>query len=141
MATLGTVIDDVLFQVFTHLEEPEPFALTCKRFQAVSRSTLWRARWFMQRYSLFEVLFYAIARPKMCTGALIDQLIRLGAPLSRSLIQTLYVMRDPILKANYINEDEPSIHSVPLKWGEIGFSAYAAFIKHAERLVSSLSVT
>lgn len=83
--TLITLPNGVLWQILEHLDQPRLLAWTSKRFHTLSEDTLWRAKWLMKRYELHNVIYEAIARPKMFTPALLRQLRGLGAPLSLSI--------------------------------------------------------
>lgn len=53
----------------------------------------------MQRYELHLVIFFeAITRPKLFTGALLELLVRLRAPLSQSLTQIIQVLWNPTVR-------------------------------------------
>lgn len=84
----------------------------------------------MQLYELYLVMFEAMARPKVFTPSLFQHLIRLGAPLSRALLQLLYVLHNPLSK------DELTRWSEHIEWGNITFSSYAAVMEHGAALVS-----
>lgn len=118
-----------------------PLSLTNKRFQALSKSTLWRAKWFLQRYDRAELIFEAIARPKLFTEALFEQLNRLNAPLSRNIVQLLHVMREPVLRQQLLAEEQKlSLRRHMPDWGKnVTFPAYVAVLQHAVKLVSAAS--
>lgn len=120
--------NEVLQLVWAHLEDPASWAQICTRFEQLSRDTLWRSRWFMQRYAPYLVIYEAIARPKLFTPSLLEHLIRLGAPISRNLVQLLYLMHNPL--STYISNRER------FKWGKVTSTAYVAIMQHAIALVS-----
>lgn len=72
-----------------------PLSRTSQRFTAISKETFVRARWFLARYPLYEVIFRAIARHKLFDVRLLEVLLNSGAPLSRHLVQMLHVVRAP----------------------------------------------
>lgn len=88
--SLDKIPDDVLLEIWTHLEDPGALARTSRRFFIVSRDGHLWARWLLSRYPLYEVLFQAIARPKLFSEALLERLINGGAVLSRNLVQLLH---------------------------------------------------
>lgn len=129
--TLATLPNELLQLIWTHLDEPASFSLINKRFHALSKDTLWRAKWFMKHYAPYEVLFYAIARPAIFKKSLAKQLLRLGAPLSRNLVQLLHFVRD--------HQAYDGCACDPLsdtKWGVISSPALAVLDRHASGLVS-----
>jgi len=129
--TLDRLPNDVLLSIWSHLDRPEPFALVIKRFQTLSKDTLWRAKWLMQRYERYLVIFEAIARPKLFTPSLLDRLIRLGAPLSVKLIQLIQLTWNPSIRHVMLSDG--------VRWGEISLSAYLSLMQHAVKLVSLCS--
>lgn len=131
--TLDRLLPELLLHIWTFLDDPASFARTCKRFQTVSKDTLWRAKWFLTRFEPYLALFEAIARPKVFTSQLCEQLLRLKAPLSRNLVQILHVAREPTLRAE--REDYGWLRP---KWGNISFSALATVIYHAGLKVSGV---
>lgn len=129
--TLDCLPEEILLHIWTHLEEPQAWAQTSKRFRARSQVVFWRAKWFKQRYELYLVIFEAIARPTLFTVALFEQLLRLGAPLSRNLVQLLQIVREPTLVAQ--------LHENDSDWGHISLPAYAAVVERAELQVRTES--
>ena len=123
---------DLLGRIMMHLEDTQPWTLASKRLRAVSKDTLWRAKWFMQRYERYEVIFYAIARAKIFTDDLFKKLVELGAPLSRNLVQLLYYMRDPLWRQKLLQ-----VSKVMTQWARnIRDSAHVAVLNRAVELVS-----
>lgn len=137
MDRLSPLPDEVLLHIWMRTRNPVPLSLTSKRFQALSQETLWRAKWLVQQYESYLVIFEAIARPKLFTPALFQQLTRLGAPLSRELVQLLHFLRDPIHRVEFLREDSSLMETGPVLWGKnVSFPAYGAVVSHAAELVS-----
>lgn len=135
MDLLSPLPDEILLQVWMHVSNPVPLSRTSKRFQALSKSTLWRAKWFLKQYQRYQVIYEAIARPKLCTSVLVEQLLRLGAPLSRSLVQLLHALREPQLRQKLLVEHQS--RSLRTDWGRhVSHSSYATLIHHSSKLVS-----
>jgi len=133
--TLHRLPNDVLLSIWNNLDDPLPFSLVNKRFQTLSKDTLWRAKWLMQRHECYLVIFEAIARPKLFTPALLDRLIRLGAPLSVNLIQLIQLIQlmwNATVRS-LLYKTDPSF-----RWGRISLAAYAALMQHAS--VSARSI-
>lgn len=129
--SLDQLPNEVVLHIWTHLYDPESLAETNKRFRELSKDTLWRARWLMQRYDCYEVIFEAIARPKLFTVELFEQLIRLKAPCSRELVQHLHILY------NQIARECVSFDYIHFAWSEsVRFSAYSAVMQHGVKLVS-----
>lgn len=118
----------MLSQVWIHLDQPRPLAWASKRFHALSQDTLWRAKWFLQRYERHEVVFEAIARPRLFKPDLFHTLTRLGAPLSANLLELLYMLHNETASAK--------LRVTTARWGRISFLSYAAVLNHGARLVS-----
>lgn len=131
--TLSSLPEDVLLQVWKHVEEPQAWASVSTRLRALSERVDWRSRWFIQRYYMEDVIFQAISRPNIFTAELYKELVRLGAPSSRALVQLLHVCRDLISRGHL--KAGPSTRS----WGSISHSAYAAIIAHSAALVRKYS--
>lgn len=127
--SLDRLPNEVLLPIWAHLDEPASFTQVNRRFHSLSQDTLWRAKWFLQRYERYLVLFSAIARPAVCNVALIEALLRLGAPLSRNLVQLLHFLRDPHLRGVLYRRD----HNI--RWGGISFSSYTTILHWAMQLV------
>lgn len=82
----------------------------------MSQDNFWRARWFLYRFRRYEVIFYAIARPKLFNPKLLDSLLNGGAILSRHLVQLLHLQHSP----------------GGAKWGHrLGFASYMAVLEKA----------
>lgn len=126
---LDQLPNEALLSIWEHLDDLVPLSRVNKRFQQLSKDTLWRAKWLVQRNAPYLVLFEAIARPKIFTEALLDRLIRLGAPLSCNLVQLLHLMHNPL--STYLTDNEDRF-----KWGKITLVAYLAVMQHAVNLVS-----
>lgn len=124
--------EDILRLIWLHLDDPSAWSLTSREFHAQSRTLTSRAHWFTSRYAPFEVLFYAISRPKLLTVELFEELVRLGAKLSRNLVQLLYYMRDRLWRKTLLGAG-----GVESKWGEgVRDSVHVAMLKKAVDLVS-----
>lgn len=144
IAAIEWLPSELLQAVWIQLDDPAAWTQTCKRFRELSKDTLWRAKWFMQRYKVFEVIFYAIARSKVFKPELLEYLIRLGAPLSRNLLQLVYLMRNTaacveleFVPCNSAANDLTGEGSEWPRWGRIDLSSYAAVLCHGARLVST----
>lgn len=113
------------YQIWTLLDEPASFAQTCKHLAGVSRDPSWRATWFMQHFTRYEVIFYAIARPKVFDSRLLDSLMARGATLSRHLVQLLH----------HLHDRTSLITHYPSRWGSrLSFSTYVAVLEKARRI-------
>lgn len=119
--------DKVLLNIWIYLEQPEQLAWTCKRFHALSKDTLWRTKWLMQRYEPYKVVFEAIARPRLFTAALFHELCKLGAPLTTNVVQLTYLLFNHVAKEK--------LWGGPVVWGAISFSSFSAVMRHAVYLV------
>lgn len=85
----------------------------------------------MRRYDHYLVIYYAIARYKIFNKELLEQLLLLGAPLSRSLVQLLHHLRGCGEETYLVKV------SRQIDWGrEISSAAFEAVVEHARRLVS-----
>lgn len=121
--------NEVLLSIWEQLDDPVPLSCVSRRFQELSKDPLWRARWFMQRYEIYMVMFEAIARPKLFAVELFERLIRLGAPLSRTILQLLNVIMNSASREALLRRKDE------IRWGRINFPAYAAIMQHAASLV------
>ena len=130
-ATLDQLPNEAILSIWEHLDDPVPLSRASKRIQELSKDTLWRAKWLMQRYEIYLVIFEAIARPKIFTVALIERLLRLGASLSQSIIQLIQLLWNPTVRGVVYNI-QAGIH-----WGSISFSAYVTLKQNALAMVSS----
>lgn len=119
-------------QIFTVLDDPEPFSKTSKRFAAIARQPFFRARWLLKHYPHYEVLFQAIARPSLLDVELLRVLLN-TAPLSRHLVQLLHLLHNPV----EVGRNEQFCH---INWGtSVKFSVYVAIMAEAMRLYGDLS--
>lgn len=87
----------------------------------------------MQRYDRYLVIYHAIVRSKIFSKELLEQLLRLGAPLSRYLAQILAHARGQ-------GEDTHIMLRLDEKilWGtNISDAAYDATCEQAVRMVSA----
>lgn len=143
--TLSTLPDDALLQIWIRLFNPSQLARTNRRLCALSQDPYWRSKWFMQRYRLSEVIFKAIARPKLFNSDLFHRLLKLGAPLSRNLVQLLRLIRGTFTLKPYTLDDVyfpiqwKSSEYGPVEWGNISTSAYEAVLQHGIDLVRQQS--
>lgn len=119
-----------LLSIWEQLDDPVPLSQVNRRFQELSKDTFWRAKWLMRRYNLYLVISEAIARPRIFTGALLDQLLRLGAPLGRNVVQLLQVLWNPTMRGLMHNLDDN------IRWGRISLAAYGSVMVHAASLVN-----
>lgn len=79
-------------------------------------------------------MFYAIARYKIFDVALFEQLLRFGAPLSRSLMQMLEICNDALCRNNRFNY-RFGVEEVT-KWGALSHDVFEHVHTHAKGLVS-----
>lgn len=87
----------------------------------------------MQRYEPYRVVFEAIARPRLCSAALIRGLRQLGARLTVNVVQLLQVIFNARERAKDWGEDGGRLY-----WGvNIKFSAYGAVMDWAAEVVSA----
>lgn len=122
-SSLANFPNELLFRIWIHLDSPAAWARTCKHFRRLSQDTFWRAKWLLQRYELYLVIYEAIARRHIFTAELFEYLTRFGAPLSRNLVQLLDVMRNPL------SSGEVHVWDYTIRWGTcISFSAFQAVI-------------
>lgn len=127
--TLDQLLSDVLLSVWVHLDDPVPLSRANKRFHALSKDVLWRAKWFMQRYDIYLVLFEAMTRSKLFTPDLFERLIRLGAPLSSRLVQLVHVLGDAASRQAVCGHEYT-------RWGTISPQSYAAVMTYAVSIMS-----
>lgn len=113
-----------------HLDEPTTFAWTNQRFHALSQDTVWRAKWLMQRYEWYEVIYEDIARPLMFSPQVLDQLILAGAPLTRNVVQLLLMLHNEL-------SAQQLLLGTDIAWGKhVSFPAFSSVLSHAAALVS-----
>lgn len=74
-----------------HLEDPASLAVASRRFNRFSHDSYVQTKWF-DRFPKYEVIFRAIARPKMLNEALLEALLSRGAVISRHLCQMMDVL-------------------------------------------------
>lgn len=121
---------EVLLHIWVHLETPRSLASTSKRFHSLSQDTLWRAKWLIKRYDLYEVMYEALARPHLFTVELFHKLLWLKVPLTPNVVQLLSMLHNPTA-AYELRQEECVL------WGRlVRFSAYSAVMSWAVRLVS-----
>lgn len=114
-------------QIWSGLKNPASFSRVSKRFNAFSKLASFRARWFIQRFPSYLVLFEAIARPRLLDADLVARLTRLGAPLSRNLAQLLLTRSASTLW----HPPTPS----GIKWGQsLQLGAFLALLGKAHEL-------
>lgn len=124
--TMDQLPNETLLQIFIQLDQPGPFAQVNKRLRALSQGTLWRPKWLMQRYVCYEVMFEAIARPRLFTVELFEMLLHKGVHCSKDLVQVLHTLRGDFKEGA---RDQ---------WGvRIKLSAYAAILHYAAKQVST----
>ncbi|KDN43964.1 hypothetical protein K437DRAFT_257269 [Tilletiaria anomala UBC 951] len=82
---------EILMLIWVHSEIPMKFQLVCKRWYGLTQDASWRAEYLANRFAPYEVIFQAIARPKIFTVELFERLIKKGMPLPRYLVQELLV--------------------------------------------------
>lgn len=147
-STLATLPNEALLDIWLRIDDPSAWAATSKRFNALSKDIVWRGKWFMENYQLCDVIFYAIARPRIFDAALLDQLLRLGAPLSRNLVQLVVVMHNSMARRRLVYQSDNRGRSDwlgegndTLRWGLISLPSYSAVLRHGARLVSLLPLT
>lgn len=128
--------EELLVDVLLHGEgNPRDIQKASKRFQNITRDPLWRAKWLMQHYEPYQVVFEALARPRICTPQLIAHLRHLEAPLSRNVIQLLQESRIALIvdyDREFWGREDDSI-----RWGlNISRATYAAVMQWATATVS-----
>lgn len=124
--------NEVLQLIFTHLDGPASFSLVNQSFRSLSEDTLWRASWFKHYYAPYEVLFQAISLPLVFSDQLLESLLRLGAPLSRNLVQLLHFVSDH----GPCEDEECGCDPMNgIKWGKVSSNALAVIDRHAKDLV------
>lgn len=89
-AAVLTLPNELLLLVWIELDDPAALSLTCKRLNSVSNDSMFQKRWLLARFMVsagfdgrhrswlivdhtpypkpYEVLFEAIARPRVCTA-------------------------------------------------------------------------
>lgn len=121
----------LVIQIWVLLEDPAHLVGTSRRFRSFSQDAYFRARWFLTRFPRYEVIFRAIARPRVFNVALFEMLLSGGAPLSRHLVQLLHLLHNPWTLTGQRD----------VRWGaDVSLEAYAAVIDRAISLYGASNI-
>lgn len=131
--TVIALPDEVLLRIWEMADSPISLARLNKRFRTLSKGVNWRARWLIRKYQPFEIVFEAIARPRLFTAELLRELLRLGAPLAVNVVQLLYMFYNDVTFEKLLG--------IPQRWGQVSFSAYSEVMTCAVEKVSRVSQT
>ncbi|RUS14296.1 hypothetical protein BC937DRAFT_94042 [Endogone sp. FLAS-F59071] len=82
--------NEVLLNIFIHIDSPRFFLRTCHRFHSLATDPHIQARWFLHRFGRHLAFFYAARHyPRMLNARLAQSLEGAGALISRFYVQTL----------------------------------------------------
>ena len=103
---------EILLIIYTHTEMPMKFQLTCKRWYNFSQSPSWKAEYLSARFLPYEVMFQAMARPRVFSSCVFRSLLAKEIPFPRFLVQDLVHK-----KTHYTNtmRDEQRIETAAAK--------------------------
>ncbi|SPO38636.1 uncharacterized protein PSFLO_04115 [Pseudozyma flocculosa] len=130
---------EIIMKIFYSLETSQvlAFSRVSKAFRAVTEDPHCIAEHFIQQHYPHSI-FRAISYSRTFTAEVFDNLIKRGAPLSRSLVQELGRGRFgacPSSRYRYYDEEFHDFPYYPTSWGlKLKFSACLAVMKKGEEM-------
>ncbi|GAB5587085.1 hypothetical protein Unana1_01985 [Umbelopsis nana] len=136
---LSYLPEEVLLNIFVHLENPTQFICTSRYLASISCSSRFTAHWIYQRYGRRYALYCALTRhPQICDDKLVQCLIQLGVDMPRYLLQMfIETYRGPrrasvkSSKSGNSCQSEGKLTEFADAISHIPFSGYAAMISAA----------
>ncbi|CAG8541827.1 10949_t:CDS:1 [Ambispora gerdemannii] len=96
---LDHLATELLLKIFTFLDRPQAFSLSCRKLHYITKDPHARADYFLRKYGPRLAIFYSIKNhAKIVNKATAEALISSGAIVSRNLAQRLvkdYLERQP----------------------------------------------